>query len=97
MSYRNDEQVRTLDNFFNTRWTSLGGTVDRTRRAGEPGWFETFIFENPIPFGMNWFVTRDEIRRMRTCMNDEIQDPKDRRVFENNRRQKLLLVKWWSS
>ncbi len=47
MSFRNDEQVRVLHDYFNSR-------------AG--GLFAAFEFENPVDFAMNWFLSNDDIK-----------------------------------
>ncbi len=49
MSFRNDEQVRMLDDHFN---------------AIEPGLFETFVFENPVAFALNWFLSEHDVAEM---------------------------------
>ena len=49
MSFRNDEQVRMLDDHFN---------------GIEPGLFETFVFENPVAFGLNWFLSERDVAEM---------------------------------
>ena len=87
MSYRNDEQIRVLSNYFNAEC-----------KNGHPDWFKTFIFENPIPFGMNWFITSKEIRRMQESIGDnQPKDPNDQIAFKYNRYQMCLLESWWAS
>jgi hypothetical protein len=51
MRFRNANQVRLLDDLFN--------------RDGNPGFFETFVFENFDEFAMNWFISEHDISRMR--------------------------------
>ena len=78
MSYRNDEQIQLLDETFNCRSMieeeGDRSDVDRSRRKEEPGWFESFVFENSVPFGMNWFVSKAEIERMQTSFDHQEGD-----------------------
>src|SRR5208337_2300194 len=50
MAFRNDEQLRDLDDVLN---------------GASPGMFRVFVFENPVDFAMNWFISKDDIDRMR--------------------------------
>jgi hypothetical protein len=69
MSFRNDEQVRQLDDFFNGK---------------QAGMFSSFVFENPVPFGMNWYITGQDIAAMvSTIETDGNQVEMDR------------LIRWW--
>lgn len=96
MSYRNDEQIRELDDYFN-------GHAAVVRPPGTPRFFETVIFENPVPFGMNWFISRDEIDRMRESLGYEADRPRraraatlgDATVRASNVRQLEALRSWW--
>ena len=96
MSYRNDEQIRELDDYFN-------GHATAKRPPGTPRFFETVIFENPVPFGMNWFISRDEIDRMRESLGYEADRPRraraatlaDATVRASNVRQLEALRSWW--
>ncbi len=78
MSYRNDEQIQLLDDTFNCRYIVEDGDyrveVNHTREKGEPGWFESFVFENSVPFGMNWFVSAAEIDRMKTSLHQPLRN-----------------------
>src|SRR5262249_25870784 len=51
MSFRNDEEIRTIDDWFN-------------RGANHRRFFETFVFENPLEFAMNWFLSVDDLADM---------------------------------
>ncbi len=82
MAYRNDLLVAELDQVFNE------GTEKR--------FFETFIFENPIPFGMNWFVTNHEIRLMEQSMRDD-GEFSESDSFRNNHRQKKAFLSWFGN
>ena len=70
MSYRNDQQIQRLIEVFNTREPADAETGRVAPESTEPkaGWFESFVFENPIPFGMNWFISCAEIARMKEAM-----------------------------
>jgi hypothetical protein len=99
MSYRNDEQVSLLGEVFNDRydlesddWTC----VDRVRRKGQNGWFETFVFENPLKFGMNWLMTGGEIEEMRKCFDPGDGLPANARLSRKNLGQLDRLMDWWS-
>ena len=74
MSYRNDEQVSLLGETFNTQYESREGDdwkcEDRNQRKGKNGWFDTFVFENPLSFGMNWLITKGEIDEMKKLCFD---------------------------
>jgi hypothetical protein len=69
MAFRNDELVRQLDDDLNGR---------------APGMFETFVFENPVPFGMNWFISRHDIAAMRRTVD-----------VDGNRQEMCRLSDWW--
>ena len=98
MSYRNDEQIQLLDETFNGRY--MIETEDGAQRGGphsrkeEPGWFESFVFENSVPFGMNWFVSRAEIERMQSSLDpppgDEGQADKRKKLSRSHARQETL-------
>lgn len=101
MSYRNDEQVSLLGQTFNT-YCEIGEgddwkCVDRNQRKGKNGWFETFIFENPLSFGMNWLITNGEIDEMKSCFDPDIglQDQNNWIPSRNNLDQLERLKAWW--
>ncbi len=98
MSYRNDEQIQLLDETFNGRYMIEAedhrSEVDRTREKQEPGWFESFVFENSVPFGMNWFVSRAEIERMQSSLasplDAEGHAEKHKKLNRSHARQETL-------
>ena len=71
--------------------------VDRNQRKGKNGWFETFIFENPLSFGMNWLITNGEIDEMKSCFDPDIglQDQNNWIPSRNNLDQLERLKAWW--
>ena len=99
MSYRNDQTIQRLYEYMNF--------VSKTARARNPsaasnaspklGWFETFVFENPIPFGMNWFISKAEIERMRQALNTcPLRKPDgDDGIFDNCK-QIEYFKEWWN-
>ena len=99
MSYRNDQTIQRLYEYMNF--------VSKTARARNPsaasnaspklGWFETFVFENPIPFGMNWFISKAEIERMRQALNTcPLRKPDgDDGIFDNCK-QIEFFKEWWN-
>jgi hypothetical protein len=56
MSFRNDEQIRVLHDYFNSYYL---------------GMFASFEFENPADFAMNWFLSEDDIEEMRDCITTD--------------------------
>jgi hypothetical protein len=90
MSFRNDEQVRALDDLCN--------------QPGKFGFFETFIFENPLGFAMNWFLSEENIADMRRSIGaraDGMAAPSAKaadqaNVDDNNQLQKQRLLDWWA-
>ena len=47
---------------------------------------------------MNWFVTEDEIKRMRSCIGPGGMSLKeDREVFRHNQDEKGRLAMWWNT
>ena len=101
MSYRNDEQVSLLGETFNTHCEFGEGDdrkcVDRIQRKGKNGWFDTFVFENPLSFGMNWLITKGEIDEMKNCFDPDSgnQAKNDRILSRNNLHQLERLKAWW--
>jgi hypothetical protein len=89
MSFRNDEQVRALDDLCN--------------QPGKLRFFETFIFENPLGFAMNWFLSEENIADMRRSVGaggDGVAAPSARAAYqvsidEGNQLQKQRLLEWW--
>jgi hypothetical protein len=69
MSFRNDEQLRVLSDFFNGRC---------------PDFFESFEFENPTAFAMNWFLSQDDIALMRRSV-----------ATDANGEEFARLAAWW--
>ena len=66
MSFRNDEQIRAIDEFLN--YPPHGPAVVN---PAQPRFFETFIFEDPVPFGMNWFLTLSDIEKMQETLKTD--------------------------
>ncbi len=60
-------------------------------------WFETFVFENPLSFGMNWLITKGEIDEMKTLFNPDegLQDDDSRTLSQDNLDQLEMLKAWW--
>ncbi len=95
MSFRNDQLVRVLDDTLN--------------HNDERRFFETFIFENPAEFAMNWFVSDDDIRAMQYSIgaSDVTTNPAEpgdsnaraaqHDIDQANAQQKQLLIDWWNS
>ena len=82
MLYRNDEQLRLLDDTFNS--------PDNKVRA-----FETFSFEYPGGAAMNWMITQDDIDDMRRSIAG---DPvANRRERSKNDEEMRRLVEWWNN
>ena len=99
MSYRNDQQIQRLIAYFN----SAHGKGENGRGVPRPtrtraGWFETFVFENPIPFAMNWFISPHEIDRMRQAMTTcARRTAHSGEVVIDNCEQLELLKEWWKA
>jgi hypothetical protein len=75
MSFRNDQLVQVLSDYFN--------------RHGKP-MFTTVVFEAPGDVAMSWYLTREEVARMKTGFaegNDEAA---------TNRKGVERLVRWWA-
>ena len=92
MSYRNDEQLSLLEAEFNSRKPGSGPAND----SNEFRFFETFVFENPIDFAMNWFIDPSEVQRMAGSLEREIQSDKDGWAHKHNIEQLLAFEKLWS-
>jgi hypothetical protein len=57
MSFRNDEQIESLDEMFEDQLKRLA----RAQSADQdPHFFETVVFECPVEASLNWKLTRDE-------------------------------------
>ena len=101
MSYRNDEQVSLLGETFNIRYESGEGVnwkcLDRSHRREKNGWFESFVFENPLSFGMNWLITKGEIDEMKNLFHPDhgLQDRDSQTLSHNNLDQLERLKAWW--
>ncbi len=68
MAYRNDLLVAELDRTFNQIPDSIANSEGPNESARSHSFFETFVFENPITIGTNWYITRDEICKMSNSM-----------------------------
>ncbi len=82
MLYRNDEQLRLLDDTFNS--------PDNKVRA-----FETFSFEYPGGAAMNWMITQDDIDDMRRSIAGNAAD--NRGEPSKNDEEMRRLVEWWNN
>jgi hypothetical protein len=84
MAFRNDEQLRDLDDDLN----------------GEcPGMFRVFVFENPVDVAMNWFISRDDIDQMRARFKLEsatTPQKQDQYQFDNLKELNKLIA-WWNA
>jgi hypothetical protein len=60
-SFRNDEQLQSLDRWFNR---------DSQRQSDRP-FFTTVVFERPGQVGMNWNLDQDKVKTIRNGMDDE--------------------------
>jgi hypothetical protein len=60
-SFRNDEQLQSLDRWFNR---------DSQKRSDRP-FFATVVFERPGQVGMNWNLDQDKVETILTGMDDE--------------------------
>jgi hypothetical protein len=96
MSYRNDEEVRGLDDLFHERY-------GRSRR-----FFETFVFENPLGFAMNWFLSDVDLDEMAYCIDarSDVGHMRTKkhahlahldRTRQTNLARKVLLERWWTA
>jgi hypothetical protein len=69
MSFRNDEQLRVLNDYFNGQ---------------SAGMFQSFEFENPTSFAMNWFLSQEDIDSMKRIVSTGW-----------NGQELDRLAKWW--
>ena len=79
MLYRNEEQLRLLDDTFNKP------------KAG-PRMFETFVFANPGGAAMNWIVALDDIRVMQKSIAGGRASSA---AETSNNDQMSKLIHWW--
>jgi hypothetical protein len=64
-SFRNDEQVQILSDWFN----------GLPARAGDAGpFFTTVVFERPGQTGMNWYLNEDDMKDIRDGMTADPQN-----------------------
>jgi Patatin-like phospholipase len=82
MLYRNDEQLRLLDDTFNS--------ADDTVRT-----FETFSFEYPGGAAMNWIITRDDIDDMRRSIAAGLGVNPDEKSKNDDEMSRLIA--WWNN
>jgi hypothetical protein len=81
MLYRNEEQLRLLDDTFN-------------KQPGTPRFFETFIFANPGGAAMNWTVALQDVAEMKNSIAGGQETNETERA---NNRQMAKLTAWWNS
>jgi hypothetical protein len=84
MLYRNDEQLRLLDDTFN-----INTHDDKDRK------FETFSFEYPGGAAMNWMITSDDIADMRRSI--AVEPPAKLAKKSRNNDEMARLVAWWNN
>ncbi|MBV8233035.1 MAG: patatin-like phospholipase family protein, partial [Planctomycetaceae bacterium] len=82
MLYRNDEQLRLLDDTFNS-------PSDKVRM------FDTFSFEYPGVAAMNWMITRDDIDDMRRSI--AVKPGTGPGKKSKNDDELARLVAWWNN
>jgi len=89
MLYRNEEQIRLLDDAFNST-------------EGTPRMFETFVLTNPGGAAMNWIISLGDVQDMRESINQDMRESingsrETNEIEKTNRRQMEKLVAWWNA